>query len=99
VQNTDQEFRVRLDLGKTFTPDDVKITTTDKQLCIRAKHEERPEKNCTVCREMTRIYTLPPDVDPKEVTSTMNKEGVLFLKAAKKSLETKEVPIAVEYKG
>ncbi|CAG5130612.1 unnamed protein product [Candidula unifasciata] len=102
VQNTDEEFRIRLNLGKCFKPDEIKITTNDKQICIHAKHEERKDKHGSVYREMTRKYTLPPDVDPKDVSSTMNKEGVMFIKAGKKkeALEApKEVPIRVEYKG
>ncbi|KAH9510259.1 hypothetical protein Btru_042604 [Bulinus truncatus] len=99
IHNTDKEFRVRMDLHY-YKPEEVKITSDNKKITVHAKHEEKQDKHGFVSREMIRTYSLPEDVDPKSVTSTMNSNGVLNIKVAKKALEApKEIPIAVEYKG
>ncbi|BFZ21886.1 hypothetical protein BsWGS_24925 [Bradybaena similaris] len=99
VQNTDKGYCIRLSLPH-FKPEEVKITSDNKRVTVTAKHEEREDKHGYVSREMTRVYTLPPDVDPKSVTSTMNSQGTLSIKACKQALEApKDVNIPVEYKG
>ncbi|KAH9499441.1 hypothetical protein Btru_003498 [Bulinus truncatus] len=98
IHNTDKEFRIRLDL-QHYKPEEVKITSDAKKIKIHAKHEEKQDKHGFVSREMIRTYTLPDDVDAKSVTSTMNTNGTLSIRVAKKALEApKEIPIAVEYK-
>ncbi|BFZ21838.1 hypothetical protein BsWGS_24875 [Bradybaena similaris] len=100
VQNTDKELRIRLSLPH-YKPEEVKITSDNKRVTVTAKHEEKEDKHGYVSREMTRIYTLPPDVDPKSVTSTMNSQGTLSIRASKLPVEeaAKDVNIPVEYKG
>ncbi|CAG5123214.1 unnamed protein product [Candidula unifasciata] len=100
VRETDKEFCIEVDLS-SFNPEEVNITTNDKEVCINAKHEERPDKHGYVCRSMTRKYTLPPGVDPKSFCSTMNNRGILRMTASKDAASAlpREVPIAVEYKG
>ncbi|KAK6961173.1 heat shock protein Hsp-12.2 [Biomphalaria glabrata] len=99
VQNTDKEFRIRLDLHH-FKPEEVKITSENNRVKITAKHEEKQDNHGFVSREICRVYKLPEDVDPKSVTSTMNSQGVLSIKAAKLALEApKETAIPVEFKG
>ncbi|BFZ14672.1 hypothetical protein BsWGS_17711 [Bradybaena similaris] len=98
VQNADKEFRICLNLPH-FKPEEVKITSDNQRVTVTAKHEEKEDKHGYVSREMTRIYTFPPDVDPKSVTSTMNSQGVLCIKASKLPLEApKDVPIPIEFK-
>ncbi|CAG5130611.1 unnamed protein product [Candidula unifasciata] len=98
-QNTDQEFHICMDLV-CFKPEEVKITSNNKQICVSAKHEKKQGKHGYVSRQMTRMFSLPLDVDPKAVTSTMNNNGVMLIRAGKKAVEApKEVPFPVEYKG
>ncbi|CAL1539013.1 unnamed protein product [Lymnaea stagnalis] len=99
VQDTDKEFRVRLDL-RHYSPEEVKIISDNNRIKISAKHEEKQDNHGFVSREMTRTYSLPKDVDPKSVTSTMNSHGTLTIKVAKKAIEPpKEVNIPIDFKG
>ncbi|XP_059157014.1 alpha-crystallin B chain-like [Physella acuta] len=99
IQNTDKEFRIRLDL-RHYSPEEVKITSDNKKITIKAKHEEKQDKHGFVSREMIRTYALPDDVDAKSVTSTMNSHGKLSIKASKKAIEPpKETAVPVEFKG
>ncbi|KAK0067206.1 alpha-crystallin B chain [Biomphalaria pfeifferi] len=99
VQNTDKEFRIRLDLHH-FKPEEVKITSENNRVKITAKHEEKQDNHGFVSREICRLYKLPEDVDAKSVTSTMTSQGVLNIRAAKLAIEApKETAIPVEFKG
>ncbi|KAH8037928.1 hypothetical protein HPB51_018416 [Rhipicephalus microplus] len=102
VVNDDSKFEVRLDVS-FFNPNDitVKVLGTDSVL-VHGKHEERQDEHGFVSREFTRRYMLPPDVDPEQVSSEFlaDEEGVLVIRAAKKSpepaaLKERVVPIAV----
>ncbi|GFN81444.1 heat shock protein beta-1 [Plakobranchus ocellatus] len=98
VQNTDKEFRIRLDLSH-YKPEEVKITSDNDKITIQAKHEERQDNHGFVTREMTRSYKLPKGVDPNSATSTMNANGTLSIKMNKTALEApKDVDIPVEVK-
>ncbi|GFO22503.1 heat shock protein beta-1 [Plakobranchus ocellatus] len=98
VQNTDKEFRIRLDLSH-YKPEEVKIKTDSHKITIQAKHEERQDNHGFVSRQMTRSYKLPNDVDPNSATSSMNSNGTLSIKMSKTALEApKEVNIPVEFK-
>ncbi|KAI8761667.1 heat shock protein Hsp-12.2 [Biomphalaria glabrata] len=98
VHNTDKEFRIRMDLHH-YRPEEVKITSDNIKITINAKHEEKQDNHGFVSREITRIYKLPEDVDPKSVTSAMNAHGILSIKVQKKSPEEpKEIPIPVTFK-
>ncbi|KAH9513836.1 hypothetical protein Btru_031521 [Bulinus truncatus] len=97
VHNTDKEFRIRLDLHH-YSPEEVKITSDSTKITINAKHEEKQDNHGFVSREITRMYKLPEDVDPKSITSTMNAQGVLSIKVQKKALEEpKETAIPVTF--
>nr|AXN72715.1 heat shock protein 17 [Physella acuta] len=98
IQNTDKEFRIRLDL-RHYSPEEVKITSDNQKITITAKHEEKQDNHGFVSREMTRTYSLPDDVDPKSVTSSMNSQGTLSIKVSKKAIEApKETNIPIEFK-
>ncbi|BFZ23706.1 hypothetical protein BsWGS_26745 [Bradybaena similaris] len=97
IHNTDKEFRVRLDLHH-YRPEEVTVTSDNVKITINAKHEEQQDNHGFVSREVTRIYKLPPDVDAKSVTSTMNPQGVLNIRVAKRATEVpKEIQIPVTF--
>lgn len=98
VVNTDNEFRVNMDV-RHFKPGEIKITTKDNRVVINARHEEQPDEHGFIMRGFTRTYVLPKDVDPNTVTSSLNQNGILTLKAPKMALElTQEqvIPITFE---
>lgn len=81
-----RSFHILLDVAQ-FSPDEieVKVSDNDNTVIITGKHEEKKDDKGFCSREFTRRYTLPPDVDPGSVTSTLNADGVLTLKAPRKS--------------
>ncbi|XP_037502353.1 alpha-crystallin B chain-like, partial [Rhipicephalus sanguineus] len=88
---------LKLSARRCFT----QVLGTDSVL-VHGKHEERQDEHGFVSREFTRRYMLPPDVDPEQVSSEFlaDEEGVLVIRAAKKSpepsaLKERVVPIAV----
>jgi len=98
VHNTDNQFRIRMDL-QHFNPEDIKVTSDNNCITVHAKHEEKQDNHGFVSREVTRIYKLPENCDPRSVTSTMNDQGILNIKVDKKALEApKETSIPVQYK-
>ncbi|RUS75049.1 hypothetical protein EGW08_017185 [Elysia chlorotica] len=98
VENTDKEFRIRLDLS-SYKPEEVKITMDSQKVTVHAKHEERRDNHGFVSREMTRTYKLPNDVDVNSASSSMNDNGTLSIKLSKTALEApKDVNIPVEFK-
>ncbi|XP_041353344.1 alpha-crystallin A chain-like [Gigantopelta aegis] len=82
-ETTNDEFCVQLDL-QHFGPDDIHVKTVDNRLVIHAKHEEKEDEHGYICREFTRLYDLPKDVDPQDVTSTLSRNGVLTIKARRR---------------
>ncbi|CAL1544145.1 unnamed protein product [Lymnaea stagnalis] len=97
VQNTDKEFRIRFDL-KHYKPEEIKITSDNQRLTVHAKHEEKQDNHSFVSREICRVYKLPEDVDAKSITSSLNSNGVLSIKATKRAIEApKETAIPVEF--
>lgn len=63
-----------------FKPEEISVKTMDNRLCVHAKHvEESPGRK--VYREFTKEYTLPKNVDPLRLTSTLSKDGVLMVEA------------------
>ncbi|CAL1533484.1 unnamed protein product [Lymnaea stagnalis] len=99
VQNTDKEFRIRCDL-RHFKPEEIKITSDNQRVTVHAKHEEKEDNHGFVSREICRVYKLPEDVDAKSVTSSLNSNGVLKIKASKLALEApKETAIPIQFAG
>ncbi|BFZ15169.1 hypothetical protein BsWGS_18208 [Bradybaena similaris] len=97
VHNTDKEYRIRMDL-QHFKPEEVKITSDNHRITVSAEHEQKQDDCGIVTRQVTRIFKMPEDVDPKSVTSTMTDHGILNIKVQKKSEEVKETPIPVSFK-
>ncbi|KAK7108838.1 alpha-crystallin B chain-like [Littorina saxatilis] len=98
VVNNDREFRVNMDVHQ-FRPQEINIKTKDNRLIVNAHHEERPDEHGFIMREFTRQYVLPKDVDPAGLTSSLNRDGVLTLKAPKMALEApneRSIPIMRE---
>ncbi|XP_041353345.1 alpha-crystallin B chain-like [Gigantopelta aegis] len=86
VSNSEKEFCVKVDV-QHFKPDEIHVKTVDNRVVIHAKHEEKEDEHGYICREFTRQYVLPKDVDPQAVTSSLSNDGVLSIKAPKLSLQ------------
>ncbi|CAC5391953.1 unnamed protein product [Mytilus coruscus] len=92
----DKKMALRFDCSQ-FNPEEIQVKTMDKQLTVHAKHEEvSPGRK--VFREFTKSYTLPQDVDPLSLKSSLTKDGFLQVEAPapKTCIARKEIFIPIE---
>lgn len=74
-----RKFSLRFDCSQ-FKPEEINVKTQDNTLSVHAKHvEDNPGKK--VHLEFTKNYTLPENVDPKSLKSTLSSDGVLQIEA------------------
>lgn len=75
-----RKFKISVDIGSDFEPQDLLVKTVDRQLIVNARHEVRlPGK--TSCKEFSRQFDLPENVDPNLVTASMTDDGKLLIEA------------------
>ncbi|XP_055099399.1 heat shock protein beta-1-like [Symphalangus syndactylus] len=67
----------------------------------KGKHEERQDKHGYISWCFTRKYTLPPGVDPTQVSSSLSPEGTLTVEAPVPNLATQsnEITIPVTFES
>ena len=75
-----QKFRIILDIGSDYLPQDVVVKTVDKKLVLSARHEEKGEGRSSI-KSLSREFDLPESVDPNTVTASMTGDGKLVLEA------------------
>jgi HSP20 family molecular chaperone IbpA len=82
TEGSDGKYRLNVPLGRSIGPEDVKIGIKDKIMTIEAKKEQKSEDgNCRVYQEYVRKFTLPENIDTKEVKSVLTPEGYLQIEA------------------
>ncbi|KAI9557993.1 hypothetical protein GHT06_014746 [Daphnia sinensis] len=86
VKEDDKSFQVMVDVSH-FDPSEISVKTTDNNIIVHAKHEERNDQYGTVSREFRRRVSIPQGVNPESVTSTMSPDGILTIMAPKMMLE------------
>ena len=75
-----QKFRIILDIGSDYLPQDVTVKTVDRKLVLNARHEEKGEGRSCI-KSLSREFDLPESVDPNTVTASMTGDGKLVLEA------------------
>lgn len=94
------KYTLNIDVGQHFDPENVKVSLKDRVLSIEAKGEYKSEDGSTrVYQEIRRQFTLPDNVDVKELKSVMSPDGILRIEAPlpePPKLEPKEIPILKE---
>lgn len=98
-EQTPDKFKVSVDLGEAFKPDEISVKIVDKTLKIEGKHEEKGEDGDFTSRQFTRSYRLPDDVNLEQLTSSLSFEGVLNVEAprlVKEELKPAERNIPIE---
>ena len=75
-----RKFKISVDIGNDFVPEDVVVKTVDKKLVVQAKHETKAQGR-TSCKEFSRQFDLPENVDPNLVTASMTDDGKLIVEA------------------
>ena len=83
------DFQVAIDV-KSFKPEEISVKVKDREIIIEGKHEERQDQIGFVSRQFSRRCTLPEEFDPDTITTFLNNEGQMTIKA------TKPQPPAVE---
>ena len=74
-----RKLSLRFDCSQ-FKPEEINVKTQDNVLQVHAKHEEdTPGKKMHI--EFSKSYTLPENVDPKLLKSTLSSDGVLQIEA------------------
>lgn len=96
------KYVVKMELGKDFNPENVKVSLKDRVLTIEAKFEQKSEDgNSRIYQEICKSFTLPEMVKVEEVKSLFTPEGDLLIEAPLPEVEApkpKEIPISVENK-
>jgi len=82
--NVDEDkFQVILDVQQ-FAPSEITVKTTDKNIIVEGKHEEKADEHGYISRQFTRRYQLPPGSNANDVQSTLSSDGVLTITAPRK---------------
>lgn len=91
-----KKMALRFDCSK-FNPEEIQVKTVDKNLTVHAKHtEESPGRK--VYREFTKSYTLPQNIDPLSLKSSLTRDGFLQVEAPAPAtcIARKEIFIPIE---
>lgn len=84
-----QDFSIAFDVS-SFQPEEISVKVRNRDIIVEAKHEERQDGHGYVSRQFTRRYTLPDEYDLDTVSTFLNADGKMTIKALKpKSLEAK----------
>ena len=75
-----RKFKISVDIGGEFLPEDVVVKTIDKKLLVQARHETKTAGR-TSSKEFSRQFDLPENVDPNLVTASMTDDGKLIIEA------------------
>uniref|UniRef100_A0A914VNP1 SHSP domain-containing protein n=1 Tax=Plectus sambesii TaxID=2011161 RepID=A0A914VNP1_9BILA len=86
VQDEKDKFAVSIDV-QHFAPNEIKVSTSGRQLVIEGKHEEKSDEHGQIQRHFIRKYALPKEVNVENVVSHLSKEGVLTVSAPKNAIE------------
>jgi len=69
-ENGGGKYMVKMELGKSFDPENVKVTLKDRVLTIEAKFEHKSEDGTSrMYQELCKSFTLPENVKVDEVKS------------------------------
>ena len=98
-----KKYRLNVHVGENFSPENVKVSLKDRVMTVEAKNEQKSEDgNSRFYQEVSRSFTLPENIDLKEVRSVLTPEGVLKIEAPlpQEALpeppKPKEIPIHLE---
>ena len=89
-------YKITLDLGPDFRPEDINVTVKDRFVTVKAKRESE-EDGCKQLREFSYQYTLPEDVNLEQVKSLLTNGGTLTIEAPlpppKEEPKATEIPV------
>lgn len=94
-KTNESDFSSTFDVS-SFKPEEISVKLVDRDIVVEGKHEEREDEHGFVSRQFSRRITLPKDYDTETITTYLNKDGKMTIKALKpKPIEPKEriIPI------
>jgi len=78
----DDMFRINIYMGNEFNPENVKMSLKDRLLTVEGKREHKSEDgNYRFYEEVSRDFTIPENVDVKELKSVFAPNGILRIEA------------------
>lgn len=93
---SENDFQAVFDISSSFKPEEISVKIVERDIVVEGKHEEREDEHGFISRQFTRRFTLPKDFDSDSVTTYLDKNGKMTIKALKlKPIEPKEriIPI------
>lgn len=76
------DFEMAIDV-QSFKPEEIAVKVKGHEIIIEGKHEEREDEFGIVTRQFSRRCLLPQEFDPDTVSTVMNAEGRMTIKATK----------------
>lgn len=85
-KEADKHFQLALDVS-SFKPEEISVKVKDRDVFIEAKHEEREDEHGFVSRQFTRRFMLPDEYDPDTISTYLNADGKMTVKALKPKVD------------
>lgn len=95
AETSGNTYRINIDVAG-FKPEDIKLSLKDRLLTIEAKMEQKSEDGSRLYQEMSRVYTLPENVEVENLKSLLN-DDILSIEAplsGKEATKPQEIPIS-----
>ncbi|CAO1310882.1 unnamed protein product [Diamesa serratosioi] len=96
---TSADFEVKIDVT-SFKPEEISVKVKDQQVIVEGKHEEREDGQGFITRQFTRRFVVPAEIDLDTVSTFLNAQGVMTIKATKPlppAVETNERSIPIQF--
>lgn len=75
-------FQTSIDV-QSFQPEEITVKVKDHEIIVEGKHEERQDKTGFISRQFSRRCILPQEFDPDTISTFLNAEGKMTIKATK----------------
>lgn len=98
VETQKDSFQVNLNV-KQFSSEDLTVKTVNDLIVVEGKHEEKEDEHGSISRHFIRKYKLPEEYDLSTVRSNLSSDGVLIITSTKKTPESNEKEIPINFIG
>ncbi|MCP9257419.1 Heat shock protein Hsp20 domain containing protein [Dirofilaria immitis] len=96
ITNNASRFAVEIDAYQ-FRPEEIQVKTIDDTLLIEGRHEDVRDRDNFTKMYFVRKYQLPLDVNPSDISSTIDSTGRLMVEARKQpQIQGRERVIPIE---
>ncbi len=81
-----EEFKTEINV-QSFKPEEISVKVKGREILIEGKHEEREDVHGFISRQFRRRYTLPEEFDADTVTTYLDENGKMTVKAQKPAIK------------